>query len=44
VEIMVKYLVEPRKAAATRSILLKRNLAELNLQKEKVLFPNSNSR
>jgi hypothetical protein len=41
---MVKYLVEPRKAAATRSILLKRNLAELNLQKEKVFFLNSNSR
>jgi small-conductance mechanosensitive channel len=44
VEIMVTYLVEPKKAAATRSILIKKILAELNLQKEKVLFPNSNSR
>lgn len=44
VEIMVTYLVKPKQAAATRSILIKKILAELNTQKDKVLFPNSNAR
>jgi small-conductance mechanosensitive channel len=44
VEIMVTYLVQPKRAAATRSILIKKILAELNTQKEKVMFPNSNAR
>jgi small-conductance mechanosensitive channel len=44
VEVMVTYLVHPKKAAATRSILIRRILAELNAKPEKVLFPKSNAR
>ncbi|MES2513166.1 MAG: mechanosensitive ion channel family protein [Bacteroidota bacterium] len=44
VEVMVTYLVHPKKAAATRSILIKKILEALNTQKEKVMFPNSNAR
>jgi len=44
VEVMVTYLVEPKRAAATRSILIKKILDELNASPEKVLFPNSNNR
>jgi small-conductance mechanosensitive channel len=44
VEVIVTYLVAPKKAAAVRSNLVKKILSELNTQKEKVLFPNSNAR
>lgn len=44
VEVMVTYLVQPKRAAVTRSLLIKKILAELNTQKEKVMFPNSNNR
>lgn len=44
VEVTVTYLVKPKRAAATRSILIKKILAELNNQKSRVLFPNSNAR
>jgi small-conductance mechanosensitive channel len=44
VEITVTYLVHPKRAAATRSTLIEKILAELNRQPEKVLFPNGNSR
>jgi small-conductance mechanosensitive channel len=44
VEVTVTYLVEPKKATATRTRLIRKILAELNAQKEEVMFPNSNSR
>ncbi|MFL5753284.1 MAG: mechanosensitive ion channel family protein [Bacteroidia bacterium] len=44
VEVMVTYLVEPKKATATRSMLIKKILAELNEHKDEVMFPNSNAR
>jgi small-conductance mechanosensitive channel len=44
VEVTVTYLVEPKKATAIRSRLIKTILAELNAQKEITLFPNSNNR
>ncbi|MFL5786640.1 MAG: mechanosensitive ion channel family protein [Flavisolibacter sp.] len=44
VEVAVTYLVEPKRASVVRSRLIKSILAEFNKQKEKVLFPNSNSR
>lgn len=44
VEVTVTYLVEPKHAAMTRSILIKKILEELNKNKEKVMFPNSNNR
>jgi len=44
VEVMVTYLVQPKRAAVIRSVLIKRILEELNKQPEKVLFPNSNAR
>lgn len=44
VEVMVTYLVEPKRATATRSILIKKILAELNREPTKVMFPNSNNR
>jgi len=44
VEVSVTYLVAPRTAAATRTEIIRKILAELNLAPEKVLFPKSNSR
>lgn len=44
VEVMVTYLAEPKQSSATRSILIKKILAELNQHPEKVMFPNSNNR
>jgi small-conductance mechanosensitive channel len=44
VEVTVTYLVEPKKAAGVRSVLVQKILAELLTQREKVLFPNSNAR
>ncbi len=44
VEVMVTYLVEPKKAASTRTRLIKTILAELMKQPDKVLFPKSNAR
>jgi len=44
VEVMVTYLVEPKKATTTRSKLIRKILEELNSKKEQVMFPNSNSR
>jgi small-conductance mechanosensitive channel len=44
VEVTVTYLVDPKKAAGARSILIKAILEEFNKQPKKVLFPNSNSR
>jgi small-conductance mechanosensitive channel len=44
VEVTVTYLVHPKRATAIRTALIRRILAELNRQPEKVLFPNSNAR
>ncbi|MCE3294715.1 MAG: mechanosensitive ion channel family protein [Crocinitomicaceae bacterium] len=44
VEVMVTYLVEPKRATAIRSILIQKILSELNQQPERVLFPNTNNR
>jgi small-conductance mechanosensitive channel len=44
VEATVTYLVSPKKAADTRSRIVKKILAELNLIPDKVLFPKSNAR
>lgn len=44
VEAMVTYLVKPKKAADTRSRIIKKALAELLQQPEKAMFPKSNAR
>lgn len=44
VEASVTYLVSPKKAADTRSRIIKKILAELNKTPDKVLFPKSNAR
>ncbi|MGV3629746.1 MAG: mechanosensitive ion channel family protein [Bacteroidota bacterium] len=44
VEVMVTYLVEPKRAVAIRSSLIRNILSELNQQPKKVLFPNTNNR
>ncbi|MBC7450078.1 MAG: mechanosensitive ion channel [Cytophagales bacterium] len=44
VEVLVTYLVEPKRATAVRSNLIKKILAHLGENKEKVLFPNGNAR
>lgn len=44
VEVMVTYLVEPKRATAIRSVLIQRILGELNKAPEKVLFPAGNAR
>jgi small-conductance mechanosensitive channel len=44
VEIMVTYLVHPKRSTATRTNLIRKILAELNAKKDKVMFPNSNNR
>ena len=44
VEVLVSYLVEPKKASGTRSRIIKHALSELGKQPDKVLFPKSNAR
>ncbi len=44
VEATVTYLVSPKKAADTRSRIVKKVLAELNKIPEKAMFPKSNAR
>jgi small-conductance mechanosensitive channel len=44
VEISVTYLVEPKRAATTRSNIIRRILEELNKHPDKVMFPKSNAR
>ena len=44
VEVLVTYLVEPKKAAATRSRIIKRVIAKLLEEPKKVMFPRSNAR
>jgi small-conductance mechanosensitive channel len=44
VEANVTYLVEPKKAAATRTRIVKKAIAALLKQPEKVMFPKSNAR
>jgi hypothetical protein len=40
----VTYLVHPKKSGATRNNLIKKILAALNQEPDKVLFPKSNAR
>lgn len=44
VEVGLTYLVEPRHAASTRTMLIKAIIAELMKEPEKVMFPRSNAR
>lgn len=44
VEVLVTYLVEPKRATTVRTNLIKTILTHLRQHKEKVLFPNGNSR
>lgn len=44
VEVTVTYLVPPKKASAIRTEIIRGILSEFNKAKDKVLFPNSNSR
>jgi small-conductance mechanosensitive channel len=44
VEVLITYLVEPKKATATRTRIVKHALAELRAQPGKAMFPNGNSR
>ena len=44
VEASVTYLVNPKKAADTRSRIIKKVLAELNKTPDKAMFPKSNAR
>lgn len=44
VEVLVTYLVEPRKASATRTKLIQAIVAELLQSPERVMFPKSNAR
>lgn len=44
VEVTITYLVEPKRAAATRSGLIRKILAALNKEPSRVMFPNSNNR
>jgi small-conductance mechanosensitive channel len=44
VEILVTYLVPPKKATLIRSAIIKRVLEELQKEPEKVMFPKSNMR
>lgn len=44
VQVTVTYLVPPRKAATIRTEIIRKILAEFNKAKDKVLFPNGNSR
>jgi small-conductance mechanosensitive channel len=44
VEVLLIYLVEPKQSGAVRSRLIKKILADLSKEPEKVLFPKSNAR
>jgi small-conductance mechanosensitive channel len=44
VEVLVTYLVEPKKAAGTRTRIIKNALDQLLRQPDKVMFPKSNAR
>lgn len=44
VEVLLTYLVEPKKAAATRTNLIKNIITELLKQPDRVMFPKSNAR
>jgi small-conductance mechanosensitive channel len=44
VEVMVTYLVPPKKAAAVRSELIRKILGALNSEPARVMFPSSNNR
>jgi small-conductance mechanosensitive channel len=44
VEVLLVYLVEPKKSGAFRSRLIKRILEELRREPDKVMFPKSNAR
>lgn len=44
VEVLVTYLVEPKKASGTRSRIVKRAIAALLAEPDKVMFPKGNSR
>ena len=44
VEAIVTYLVEPRQAATIRSVLIKKIVAQLLQQPDKVMFPKTNAR
>jgi len=44
VEVLLVYLVEPKKSGAMRSRLIKKILKELNKEPDRVLFPKTNSR
>jgi small-conductance mechanosensitive channel len=44
VEVLVTYLVEPKKASGTRSRIIKHAIAALLAEPDKVMFPKSNSR
>ncbi|HYG16319.1 MAG TPA: mechanosensitive ion channel domain-containing protein [Bacteroidia bacterium] len=44
VEVLVTYLVEPKKAAGVRTRLIKNAISELLKQPDKVMFPKSNNR
>jgi small-conductance mechanosensitive channel len=44
VEVIVTYLVEPKKASETRSVIIKKVLEQLVQEPTKALFPKSNAR
>jgi len=44
VEVLVTYLVHPKKSGSTRTRLIRKILAVLNKEPERVLFPKSNAR
>ena len=43
-EAIVRYLVHPKQAGRTKTLLLKKLLTRLNEHPDKVLFPKSNQR
>ena len=44
IEAIVRYLVEPRQAGPVKNRLIKKMLARLNAEPQKVLFPKADSR
>jgi len=44
IEVSVTYLVQPKKASAIRSVLIKSIVAALLAEPDKVMFPKSNAR
>jgi small-conductance mechanosensitive channel len=44
IEAIVRYLVEPRRAGATKTRLIKKMLERLNAEPEKVMFPKGDAR